>query len=616
MDMDDQPKYKQQASSDVIADGRASRLPIPGTDARGEMEEDDHFYRGYSRAVDANGKEQVTFFDSLPPQVELNQELLDRGQQRFNIYCSVCHGLDGYGNGPINARARCSGRSPNGSPPPIFMPMQFARGRMGIYSTRSPTAFATWPVTARADSAARSLGDRRVSAGLANQPGCSRIGRAGANITGNSMTSQPTTTPERIRLEVPFPRIQAIALFVGGFALLVAIFAGYFIDPSFKRFYFSYLISYAFFLSVSLGALFFVLIQHLTKAGWSVGVRRIAETFGCMFPLLAALSAPVVVSVILNHGDLYRWAQPVERIQSAETSSDEAKSANEELVEVIETKHAWLNPARFVICAALYFAVWSSIGGWFWKQSVQQDTLRDDSITLRMQKFAPIATIGLAITLTLGSFDFLMSLDPAWFSTMFGVYYFSGCAVAIFATLIVCIFILHRSGYLTQAVTIEHFHDLGKFLFAFTFFWGYIAFSQYMLLWYANMPETSGWFARRGATTVTGAANGYSVIAIMILFGHILIPMAGLMSRHVKRNEKTLVFWAVWMLVFHWIDLFWIVMPELDGKFHLGILDLLCLVGIGGVYIAGVLRIAARATACGRRPIRGSRSRWRLRIFE
>jgi hypothetical protein len=196
------------------------------------------------------------------------------------------------------------------------------------------------------------------------------------------------------------------------------------------------------------------------------------------------------------------------------------------------------------------------------------------------------------ITLTFAAFDLLMSVDPVWFSTIFGVYFFSGCAVAIFATLILAVFTLQRCGYLPKAVTIEHYHDLGKLLFGFTFFWGYIAFSQYMLLWYANMPETSEWFAKRGATTVARDISPWTTVSLLLLFGQLLIPFVGLLSRHVKRAKGLLVFWAVWLLVFHWVDLFWLIMPALDGKFHFGLLEPLCLVGMGGIFVAVILWIA------------------------
>ena len=152
---------------------------------------------------------------------------------------------------------------------------------------------------------------------------------------------------------------------------------------------------------------------------------------------------------------------------------------------------------------------------------------------------------------------------------------------------------------MTRSVTVEHYHDLGKYLFAFTFFWGYIAFSQFMLLWYANIPDEVEWFNRHGATTVSSHVNIWSWVILAILFGQLLIPFAGLLSRHVKRDVGFLVFWAVWVLGFHYIDTYWMVMPEYfvtRGK-HVTtislIVDLAALVGIGGVFVAALIRSMA-----------------------
>lgn len=382
--------------------------------------------------------------------------------------------------------------------------------------------------------------------------------------------------PEQIQATAGFRRVFLGSLWVGGGCLLVAMLVGYLMDPTFGRFFHSYLVSFSFFLSISLGAIFFVLVQHVTRAGWSVGARRMAETLGAVMPMLTALAAPIVLSVVLQNGSLYPWATH--------------GPAGGEGHDLGAFKHAWFNPFFFFLRLAIYFGTWSLMGFWYWRESVKQDTSGDTSLTGQMQRFAPAALLIYAMTLTFGTMDLLMSLDVHWFSTMFGIYYFSGCAVAIFASLIVILVLLQSRGYVTATITTEHFHDLGKFLFAFTFFWGYIAFSQYMLLWYANIPEETNWYVVRGASTVK--PNGYSPVIIILLFGHLLIPFVGVMSRHVKRRRKLLAFWAVWMLVFHWLDLYWLIMPALDGQFHLGLIDVLCFAGVGGIYLSTAMRIA------------------------
>ncbi|WP_428938467.1 quinol:cytochrome C oxidoreductase [Fontivita pretiosa] len=434
-------------------------------------------------------------------------------------------------------------------------------------------------------------------------------------------THHTPTTSEPLDLGPGFRRAYSAALFIGGIAMALAIVLGAFAEQGYRRFFFAYLISYAFFLSIALGALLFVLVQHVSRAGWSVSVRRLAETLAATFPILAALSAPIVVSVILMDGSLYRWAQPVSHAAHQNPAASEpslpplpaqpahgeashqseshstAPSATAGLDALTLEKRPYLNPAFFLLRLLVYFAIWSWIGWWYWRTSVEQDRSGDVELTIRMERYSAPAILISILTLTFASFDLLMSLDPSWFSTIFGVYFFAGCAVGIFASLILLVVLLQRFGYLANSVTVEHFHDLGKFLFAFTFFWGYIAFSQYMLLWYANIPETTGWFARRGASSVPTDPADWRIVSLLLLAGHLLIPFAALLSRHVKRNKKALAFWAVWLLVFHWIDLFWIVMPEISPqhpRVYFGVMEIACFLGIGGIFAASTLRLAMR----------------------
>lgn len=401
----------------------------------------------------------------------------------------------------------------------------------------------------------------------------------------NEPLAHPETVSERLELGARAWPIHTGAMVAGVAGLVLSILAGYLSRDGFARFYHAYLISYCFVLSICLGGLAFVLLQHLTRAGWSVSVRRGAESLGAMMPVMAALSLPIIVSVLLRGGALYPWAQDT-------------------VDHVIAGKRAFLNPTFFVIRLAIYFGVWSAIGIWYWRTSIRQDQTGDVELTTKMQKYAAPAIVALGITLTGAAFDLLMSLDPHWYSTIFGVYFFAGSAVAAFATMILCVYLLQRTGYLLRSISVEHYHDLGKFLFGFVFFWGYIAFSQYMLLWYANIPEETAWLARRGATTVPQDINGWTTVSLMILFGNLLIPFAGLMSRHIKRNKGLLAFWAAWLLVFHWIDLFWLIGPELDGKVHLGVVEIATLVGIVGVSVAALVRIGARHEL---RPVRDPR---------
>jgi len=424
---------------------------------------------------------------------------------------------------------------------------------------------------------------------------------------------------------------------IGVVGVLAAIALGLFVDHSSKRFFFSYLTGFMFVLAIALGGLFFTMVQHLVKAAWSVNVRRVAEWLAAAMPVVGILSAPLVVPVLLHQSPIFVFAgaeKPAELAEKPEISGEKAavelnktaptegakaevtKSENPaveakgkaEKGETHEEMHGfkavYLNPVFWTVRVIFYFVVWSIIGILFWKKSLEQDKTGSLDITNYLQRISPVCTIIYAFTLTGASFDFLMALDPEWSSTIFGVYYFAECVLAVMATIVIVVTLLQRAGYLTESVTSEHFHDLGKFLFAFTFFWGYIAFSQYMLQWYANLPEETLWYRHHGATQAQGSITPWTYVVIALLFGHLLIPFAGLLSRHVKRNKYSLMFWAIWQLVFIWVDLYWIVMPQLDYNFHFGLIDIVAPIGLAGVYFAFVM---SRAKQGSLRPLQDPR---------
>jgi hypothetical protein len=425
----------------------------------------------------------------------------------------------------------------------------------------------------------------------------------------------PVTVTEQLQLSEriwPLYNLAKIAGFVG---MIGSVALGYFIDPNFRRFYFAYLVSFTFFLTIALGGMTFTLIQHLTRAGWSVSVRRIAESMAAMLPVMGALAAPILLAVLLNHGDLYRWAQPAASATEVHHTDEapvhqtsEPLASKEELQhsehpsahgvqppdELTLAKRAVLNRWAFTARIIFYFLIWTLLSWYYWTRSTGQDKTGDVELTEQMQNYSALASLALVLSVTFAAFDLLMSLDPHWFSTIFGIYFLAGCMLAGFATIILVTMVLQRFGYLTASVNVEHYHDLGKWLFGFTFFWGYIAFSQYMLLWYSNIPEETEWLAHRGATTARADISAWTWVSLVLLFGQLLIPFAGLLSRQIKRNMDLLAFWAVWILVFHWVDLYWIVMPELDGRFHLGLIEVLCFVGIGGTFMAAHLRLLVK----------------------
>ena len=313
------------------------------------------------------------------------------------------------------------------------------------------------------------------------------------------------------------------------------------------HFWRAYLVAFLFGLTICLGALFFVLIQYLTRAGWSVAVRRPAEAIAANLRWYWLLFVPFAVLWAMGKANiLWVWAD-----------METLRANNEAEYHIVHAKEAFLNPTFFWIRAAVYFVVWAFLAHSYFSASVRQDESGDPAITERLQKWAGPAIILFGLTTTFAAFDWIMSLSPAWFSTMFGVYFFCGCATAGFATMILVTLRLQQLGTLKGIVTAEHRQDLGKFLFAFGMvFWAYIAFSQYMLIWYANVPEETGWFLAR-------QLGAWAPLSFALLFGHFVVPFVGLISKWPKRFPVSLAAAAVWMLCFHFVDLYWLVMPEI-----------------------------------------------------
>ena len=342
------------------------------------------------------------------------------------------------------------------------------------------------------------------------------------------------------------------------------------LEQGFGRFLHAYLLNFCFYVSLSLGALFFIIMQHLTRAGWSVAVRRLAECLAATLPFWGLLFLPILLLVLVRDGTLYEW--------------NDASRVRED--SLLQLKEPYLNWWFFALRAVVYLGVWALLARFYWRKSVAQDETGDKKYTLQMQWWSGPATLAFAATVSFASFDWLMSLDPYWFSTMYGVYFFSGCTVSFFAALAIVMVAVQQRGMLQDSITVDHYHDIGKWLFGFVFFWGYIAFSQYMLIWYANIPEETTWYLAR-------QTSGWAWVSVLLLFGHFLIPFCGLLSRGAKRNKYVLAGWAAWLLLMHWIDLYWLVMPKLgDGGPTFGFVDLFCVLGMGALYLGILIRIA------------------------
>ncbi|MCS6913539.1 MAG: hypothetical protein RMK29_13475 [Myxococcales bacterium] len=324
----------------------------------------------------------------------------------------------------------------------------------------------------------------------------------------------------------------------------------------------SYLVAFLFVATLAVGSLFFVMLQHLVGAVWSVTVRRVAEIAASTLPLLALLFVPIAFQV----GHLYPWA---------------GHAAHEPLV---EAKAGYLNTPFFLVRAVLYLLLWGGLGWFYYSRSVQLDASGDPLLLLRLRRLSAPAILLWAIAVTFAGFDWIMSLAPEWYSTIFGVYVFAGTMTSTLSMLVLMAVLLARQGLLREAITTEHYHDLGKLMFGFVVFWTYIAYSQFMLIWYSNIPEETRWFADRWV-------GSWASLSVLLIFLQFVIPFFGLLSRNAKRSPVILPVMAGILLVGHLVDLHWLVMPQLHRHgVSLHWLDVTALVGTCGLFVGVVAR--------------------------
>lgn len=354
-------------------------------------------------------------------------------------------------------------------------------------------------------------------------------------------------------------RFPAVAYLVGAVGVALSVLS--YIQNS-HHFFYAYLVAYCFYLAITLGSMFFVIIQHLSRAGWSVVVRRIPELIMNNIALMALFFVPIIFGM----HDLYHWTD-VAHVQHDP---------------ILLGKSGYLNQPFFLVRAVVFFALWAWLANKFFKKSVEQDLTSDKFITLNLQKASTYAVLIYALTQTFAIIDWVMSITPHWYSTMFGVYFFAVSMVVALAFITFIFMLLRRSGFLTDIVTVEHYHDLGKLLYGFNIFWTYIAFSQYFLIWYANIPEETVWFMEH--------FNGsWNTVAIVLALGHFVVPFLGFMSRHAKRNLAVHFGFLIWMFVMTYVDLYWIIMPAIDkAGISFSLMHLAPFVGIGGFYIGAL----------------------------
>ncbi len=359
--------------------------------------------------------------------------------------------------------------------------------------------------------------------------------------------------------------LSSTLLAIGSGGLVITVIGGFVLGA--KHAIASYLVGVGAVLSMSIGAMILVMCFHLVNAGWVATARRQFENLMSLLPVALLMLLPVIVlEVIFTKGAVWEWLTP----------------GIADVDPLINAKRGYLNPVFFIVRFMVYALLWTMLSASLRSLSTEQDRTGDRFLSNRARFMSAWGLPLTALTTAFAGFDYFMSIQPHFFSTMWGVYIFAGGAVSCMAVMVLTFALLRFVGRLNGLITEDHFHDLGKLLFAFTCFWAYIAFSQYFLIWYSNIPEETFWMLER----TTGPWRG---AGIFLAVGHFIIPFFFLLPRSVKRNMALVATGAVWILFMHVMDYVWIVRPILHHGEHAPTpatwwLDIAAIVGVFGVF--------------------------------
>jgi hypothetical protein len=324
-----------------------------------------------------------------------------------------------------------------------------------------------------------------------------------------------------------------------------------------ERFYQAYLVAYTFWLGVALGSLALLMVQHLTGGAWGVVIRRPLEAAVSTLPVMALLFLPIVPGM----HDLYHWTHP-------EALSDP----------VIAAKAAYLNTPFFLLRAAFYFAVWVGIGQLLLKWSREQDATGDPVFASKLTFLSAGGLLVYTLTITFAITDWLMSVNPHWFSTMWGPLFMVGQALGALALAINVLVLLSATAPMNRVLNTSHFHDLGKFLFAFLMMWAYLSFSQFLIVYSANLQEEVPHYLSRWQ-------GGYEYVTMALIVLHFVVPYVILLSRDVKRDTTRLRVVAAWLIVMRFVDHYMQVAPEFHETLSISVIDLALPIALGGIFL-------------------------------
>lgn len=355
-------------------------------------------------------------------------------------------------------------------------------------------------------------------------------------------------------------RLQSRAWALGGLGVAASV-VGYLTSPS--HFFQSYLVAWLFWVGIGLGCSAIMMLHHLSRGAWGIVIRRVLEAASLTVPAMLLLFPPILVG--MRH--LYPWARP-------EAATDE----------LIQDKAIYLNPFAFTVRSIFYLAIWGLLAVLLVRMSRRHDRTGEPGLLSRMRT---LAAPGLGIYCLLATFaavDWLMSLEPHWYSSLFGVYVIVGHGLSALAFIIPVALYLSQREAMAGVFQPHHFHDYGKLMLAFVMLWAYIALSQLLIIWSGHLPEEITWYLERGQ-------GGWKWLSIGLALFHFLLPFLLLLSRDVKRDARALAAVALLVLAMRWVDLYWLAAPSFQ-QHGLGLhwLDLATLVGVGGLWLGFFFR--------------------------
>jgi hypothetical protein len=348
------------------------------------------------------------------------------------------------------------------------------------------------------------------------------------------------------------------------FGLIALILA--FLRP--EQFFRAYLLGFMCWLGVSLGSMAILMIRHLTGGGWGMVIRRILGAAMRTLPLLALLFIPI----ILGMHKLYIWAQPLDQIAD--------KHLREHLDDITKT---YLTTNGFVIRAIFYFAIWNLLSYLLSHWSRQTDRAGAADNTERFKAVAGPGLILYGFTISFAAIDWVMSLDPSWISTIFGLVILIGEVLSAMCFAVVVERILFNYKPMSEMLSPDFVHDHGKWMLTFVMVWAYFNYSQWLIIWAGNLPSEITYYMRR-------LNGGWGYVGLFIVIFHFAIPFGTLLSRPFKRNIRKLVWLAVWLMLMRYLDLFWIIEPNFSTTFHVTVADIVVPIAIGGFWLAYFFR--------------------------